>query len=218
VRHRVARARAAVPPTGTRRTLAGDGRERRDTLASCPMCGHTLAVDELAGPQLSIAARTPIRTVMSRDVFCVRRDVSEDVLAAALVERGLGGAPVVDADGRLVGFVSLTELVRDRFENGDTVEAEPVRVRSPGGGSYPLGAGFHVEELVHNTVGAIMNLAPVSLHEDAPIGRAAALMAEEGLQRIPVVDEKKRVVGMVCAPDLMRWLAEQSREDEQPAF
>ena len=117
-----------------------------------------------------------------------------------LVERALGGAPVVDDDGRLVGFVSVTDLVRDRVENGDTTETEPVRVHRRDGSSYALGSGFHVEELAHNTVGAIMDASPISIDERTSIGCAAALMTSEGAQRIPVVDESRRVVGMVCAP------------------
>jgi CBS domain-containing protein len=144
---------------------------------------------------------------MRRDVFCVGRDVSEEALAAALVERGLGGAPVVDEEGRLVGFVSLSDVVRDRVENGDTGETEAIRVRMRNGGAYSLGSGFHVEELAHNTVGAIMDPSPVRLDAGTTIGRAAAMMASEVTQRLSVVDELGRVIGLVCAADVMRWLS-----------
>jgi CBS-domain-containing membrane protein len=196
--------------TGRRRILGGDGSEREEPIAICPACGPALAGATVEDARLSMAARTPISAVMSRDVFCVRRDVSEEALAAALVDRGLGGAPVVDDDGRLVGFVSLRDVVRDRVENGDTGETEAIRVRTRGGGAYSLGSGFHIEEIARNTVGGIMDASPVRIDERTPIGSAAALMASEGAQRIAVVDEAGRVVGLACAADVMRWLCEQS--------
>jgi CBS domain-containing protein len=196
--------RQAPERTGTRTIFSGDGTRTEHALSTCALCGRSLGLEE------PTAARQSITEVMTRDVLCVRADLSVESLAALFVERGLSGAPVVDDDGRLLGFVSLADLVRDRVDNGETEETGPLRVRARRGVTYDLGAGFHAEELAHNTVGAIMTRVPVTLPEQASIARAAAVMAFEGVRRVPVVDERRRVTGMVASLDVMRWLAQRS--------
>ena len=45
---------------------------------------------------------------------------------------------------------------------------------------------------------------PPFVFEDEPAERAAAVMAEQGVQRLPVLDRDKRVVGVVSLGDLAR--------------
>lgn len=56
-------------------------------------------------------------------------------------------------------------------------------------------------------VETIMMPVAFSLPEHASIGRAAALMASEGIHRLPVHDEDGAVVGIVTPLDITRWVA-----------
>jgi CBS domain-containing protein len=161
---------------------------------------------ELSSP----AARTPISQFMTRDVLCVRADLSVESLASLLVERNLTGAPVVAGDGRLIGTVSIAELVRDQVENGDTQEEVRLRVPTRGGGGYYLGGGFHAEVIARKTVGEIMLPISATLNETDAIARAAAVMAYESVAAIPIVDDERRVVGIITALHVTRWLAQQA--------
>src|SRR5215469_13589420 len=49
--------------------------------------------------------------VMTTDVITVDPDTTVQALATLLAERGISGAPVVDASGRLVGVVSEGDLL-----------------------------------------------------------------------------------------------------------
>ena len=69
----------------------------------------------------SAADRVAIADVMSRDVACVRDDVSIESLLALFRDRAIGAAPVVDGDGFPVGIVSKSDLVRERDELEFTV-------------------------------------------------------------------------------------------------
>lgn len=51
---------------------------------------------------------------------------------------------------------------------------------------------------------------PFSVRPDAPISQAAALMAYEGVHRLPVVAEDGTVTGMITTLDIVRWLASRS--------
>jgi CBS domain-containing protein len=55
---------------------------------------------------------TPIGEVMAREVLCVTGEMSADAVSALLLERGISGVPVVDAQGFPFGIVSKTDLVR----------------------------------------------------------------------------------------------------------
>jgi CBS domain-containing protein len=154
------------------------------------------------------AAHTPISAIMTREVVCVRPDLSAEALAMLFVERGLHGAPVLDERDELIGFVSTADLLRNRYETGETQEIR-LRVPTDEGAQYELGPGFHLEEIAKSTVRELMMPIAISLDETAPIALAAALMATENVHRIPVVSKKQRVVGILSALDIMRWLAQE---------
>ncbi len=158
-------------------------------------------------PLPNLAAHTTIASIMTRQVVSVRHDASIESVTALFVERGLHGAPVVDDRGDLIGFISLADLVRDRYDNGDTQEQVPLRVHTRNGGSYELGDGFHAEGMAPVTVADLMMPFAISLDESTPITMAAALMATEHVHRVPVIARDGRVAGILSSLDVLRWLA-----------
>jgi CBS domain-containing protein len=111
---------------------------------------------------------------MSRTSVAVRSGLAASSAATALRARSQSGAPVVDGEGRPVGFV---------------VEADLLRAR-PGA-----------------KVADAMSRMALSLPEDAPASRAAALLAEHGVERVAVVSGDGAVVGVLSALDVVAWLA-----------
>lgn len=53
----------------------------------------------------------------------------------------------------------------------------------------------------------IMTPLSFTLQEDQPVSKASALMAYEGIHRLPVVDGWGRVVGLLSSLDVLHWLA-----------
>lgn len=159
---------------------------------------------------LAAAVQTAVSSVMTTEVLAVRPDVSLEVVAELFLERGIGGAPVVDADGRPVGVISGTDLVAERFIAGDTGEAlGPGRQVSRGRYRVEVGPGFHAEALPNVSVADAMTRATYHMPENGPIAQAAGLMASRGVHRVLVVSEDGRVAGIVTSTDIMRWLAQQ---------
>jgi predicted transcriptional regulator len=122
--------------------------------------------------------RTPVTAVMSRDVICAAPDLALDALAAVLDAQAISGMPVVDAVGRPLGVVSRTDLVAARRPG-----ASPTRVED------------------------IMMPMTFSVPDHASLAHAIAIMACEGVHRIPVVGADRTVVGIVTTLDVVRWLA-----------
>ena len=105
-----------------------------------------------------------------------------------LVEHRISGAPVVDAAGRPVGMVSITDLLREQYDELEDAEDE-----------LPLHPARRAEE--------IMTPSVFSIREDASVGDAAREMAKRHVHRVPVVTREGVVVGMVSALDVVRWMA-----------
>jgi CBS domain-containing protein len=132
-------------------------------------------VEQPIAPSNSDVAR-----LMSPTPCCVRDDVTAGAITALLLELGFSAVPVVDADGRALGIVSKTDLLR-HLHAGKSREA-------------------NAKDLMMPMVFAIdLKTAP---------GDAAALMAGEGVHRLPVVDGSGAVVGILSALDLVRWLGQ----------
>ena len=140
---------------------------------------------------------------MTREIVCVSPDVSVESLATLFLERGIHAAPVVDDSGRLIGFVSMTDIVREQHDNADT------EVDSPASPEPALRSGFHLEPLARATVAEVMSQGVLALHENTYVGQAAALMAFEGVHCVPIITGSCEVVGILSTLDVLRWLAGQ---------
>ncbi len=182
---------------------------RRIEYASCRHAGAGLEARREG--TLSALEHTPVSDVMTTDVVAVRQDVSTEVLAEVLFERGFGAAPVVDGEGRPIGVVSRTDLLDQRFVAGDTGEAV-ARGWQVSAGRYrvALGPGVHAETPAAFSVADAMTHAPVCVREGDPVAKAAALMAARGVHRVLVVSEDGRLAGLVASSDIVRWLAERA--------
>src|SRR5262249_21953949 len=152
---------------------------------------------QLVSGDARLALRTPVLNLMTRNVICIRSDVTVNELIMTLFENGISGAPVVDADGKLLGIVSKTDLLRDSYERVEL--AEENSGRHPHGGSENRPC---VRDLMTSSVSA--------LPESATIAEAAALMALEGVRKVPILDAKEQVVGIISASDVLTWLARQA--------
>lgn len=132
------------------------------------------------------------RDVMRPAGFLLRED--EDAWAAArkLFESGQTGAPVLDADGRLTGVVSQSDLaghLRDHTRAASDFYAEPDRDPLP---SRPSA-----------TVGSIMSRVLVQVPEEMPLDEVERHMLRRRVQRV-LVTREGTVVGVITATDVLR--------------
>ncbi|WP_438029918.1 CBS domain-containing protein [Sorangium sp. So ce233] len=169
---------------------AGRGAERGDLLRG------------VGGP---LEPETPLADIMTRDVICVRPEVTVDEITTLLVRHGISGMPVVDAEGKPVGMVSRADVLRAAQERGDTEELERLTLRADDVAPLDIEQGFHVYEPVKTTARDVMTPVVVQLHESASIRQAASLMAYEGVHRLAVTSDDGKVVGILSSLDVLRW-------------
>lgn len=121
-----------------------------------------------------------IRDVMTRDVFTIPHSLGIAQAAWTLVHRGIGGAPVRDDQGQIVGVISKGDLV-------------------------DLAASGRNEQDTR-TVRDVMTPAIVSVEEDDSLLDAIQLMVGHGIHRVVVLDDAGRASGIVTALDVLRSL------------
>lgn len=159
-------------------------------------------------------SRIPVREVMSRDVIVVRDDMTLQEVATFLTENQISGAPVEDAEGRLVGVVSLSDVARATSEQPQ-IEAERPRTERPSVPDYYLRGwerrltveefeSFQVEE-PGLLVSEIMTPRVHSVDAATPVSDAARMMREAHIHRV-LVTSRGKVVGIVTTSDLLGLL------------
>ncbi|HEV2303116.1 MAG TPA: CBS domain-containing protein [Stellaceae bacterium] len=142
--------------------------------------------------------------VMTTQVITVGPDTSVRELAALLSERAISGAPVVDADGRLVGIVSEGDLLH-RAETGTERRTAVRRSRWLD--------GIAVDDLAREyakshgrKVRDIMTREVIAVDDTTELAEVANLLESKRIKRVPVLRDGK-LVGIVSRANLVRALA-----------
>ncbi|MEO3992847.1 MAG: CBS domain-containing protein [Desulfurococcaceae archaeon TW002] len=137
-----------------------------------------------------IKSPAPISQIMTRDVITIRDTDSILTARKLMIEEGFSSLPVLNSEGRLVGIVTLDEIV-------DTLVNLMEFVSNSGSKS----------SLKNITVRDCMRpVIPVLTTEDA-LGTAAALMLEKKVRAVLLVDSERTLRGIVTLTDLTRYVA-----------
>ena len=134
-----------------------------------------------------------VKDLMTRDVLTFGPNTSVREAAEQLSTEHVSGAPVVRL-GRLLGMVSAADLLAFIAD----LPAEPEAVSG----------GLEHGILDDHTVEEAMTRIPLStIDPEAPASRAAELMQEKEIHRLPVVEGEK-LVGIVTTTDLVKAIAD----------
>lgn len=118
--------------------------------------------------------------IKKTNILSAREETSAFEIALALLESGFHGMPIVNSKDQVVGKVSEIDLITALAEGKDLKETP---------------------------AGEVMKACPVVIDEATPLEEVAYYMMQYHLFRIPVVDEKKHLVGTVTRHDLLRgWM------------
>jgi CBS domain-containing protein len=136
-----------------------------------------------------------VQDLMTKDVWSVAPETSLKDVAGVLVEHGISGMPVCDAEGRVLGVVSEADIV---VKQGGGLG------RSSGLRAW-LASGSKTEERKASarTAGEAMTAPAITVGPLSSAYAGARLMIERGINRLPVVRGQK-LVGIVTRADLVR--------------
>ncbi len=140
--------------------------------------------------------------VMALGVVVARPDISVRETAQMLADYHVSGMPVVDRDGKLVGMVTESDLLR-RAEIG-TDGARHARWQEWIAPKHELASEY--VKTHSRRLSDVMTTRVFSVNEETPLDEIATLMERHRIKRVPVLRDGK-VVGLVSRADLIRALA-----------
>ncbi len=147
-----------------------------------------------------------VADIMDRDPVTVSPETSVEDVVRLLRTHEVPGVPVVNEGGRCVGIVTEADLVL-ADEEGDLHIPHYVELF---GGVVFLEPLRRFEERLRKAVASnveeMMTADPVTIAPEATLREAARLIADEGHNRLPVV-EHGRFVGLVTRVDVLQALA-----------
>ena len=143
---------------------------------------------------------------MSTAPVTVAPDTTVEDAARLLAGHAIGGAPVVDGEGRLIGLLDDTDLIvsEARLHAPTTIELLGAYLTLPGESHR------YAEELRHAlaaVVADVMDADPPVVSTDATVEDVATLIIDRDVSRVPVVDADGRVVGIISRGDVVRAMA-----------
>jgi CBS domain-containing protein len=140
------------------------------------------------------------RQAMTRPVVTIPADATVYAAAEILLGSGISGAPVVDANGTMIGIVSEADLM-NRSEIG-TMPAKSLLQRLLGNDA--VRARDYIRSHSHH-VADVMTREVVAADEHTDLREIARLMQRHRVRRVPIVRDGK-VVGIVSRANLLRGL------------
>ncbi|MEN1890679.1 CBS domain-containing protein [Streptomyces mirabilis] len=141
-----------------------------------------------------------VGSVMATEVVTARYGTPFKEVARLLTEHRISGLPVIDEDDKVLGVISETDLMVRQAGVPAPYET-PRRFRFTG---LTRGARRQAAKGHARTAGQLMSVPPVTVHADETIAEAARTMARSRVERLPVVDDEDRVVGIVTRRDLIQ--------------
>jgi len=127
-----------------------------------------------------------VRYIPPAEAVMVARGTPILEAASRMDEHGVGYVLVMEADGRLAGIATTSDIMHDYVETTMTEET---------------------------TIEAVMQTELVTLKPDATISEAAETFHANGVQHLPVVNPDGTVSGLLSVREMMTFIAEhQPRE------
>lgn len=184
-------------PRRRRVTETNEGSHESEATVHCPLRRLAVRVSQCeACPRFvkqldaSVECRLPPEVsvqpplagqMLGTELTCLDAELEAARAVELLALAGVTSAPVLDDNAVLIGVVSSGALARLR-------------------GAEHFSDPLEVEDAMSTEV--------VTLSERATIGEVARVMAERGLDRLPIVTEDGHLVGVLSAMDVVRWLAD----------
>jgi CBS domain-containing protein len=158
--------------------------------AGLPMRLGLLAVSDQQrlGPVLEALGPRPAREVMTSPAVTVKEDGPVTEAVTMMLDKGVKRLPVVDAAGRLVGMLSRVDVFRASLRESPDWHAFREQQITVG----------HL-----HSVADIMQRQTATVTPETPVEDVIAIIDKNAIQRVCVVDEAGRLLGLIADRDLL---------------
>jgi predicted transcriptional regulator len=155
------------------------------------------------------------KDIMNKSVITVEADMTVHELACFFTEKMITGAPVINGSGKLVGVVSVTDIIRNdaqriwiasqRHENEYYLHGWEDEF------NYDEVNDLHLEEDEGLKVHNIMTPVIFNVQETTPISEMADMMINGRIHRL-LVTQGSKVIGIVTTLDMLKAIREYTKQ------
>ncbi|MEU2156059.1 CBS domain-containing protein [Streptomyces sp. NPDC019396] len=131
-----------------------------------------------------------VESLMVAEVVSVVPSTPFKEVAKQLAEHDISGVPVLDEGDRVVGVISESDLL--------------MRQASAGGSGWERAPSDRADRADAPTAEQLMSAPAITVRADDTVTEAARTMLRHSVERLPVVDEWGRLVGIVTRRDLLK--------------
>jgi CBS domain-containing protein len=144
---------------------------------------------------------------MTSEVVSLRSEQTFEEAADTLADKSIGAAPVVDADGLVIGLLRDEDLI---VSEGNLHVPTWLNFF---GVDFPIpGQQKHFEEelkrMVAATVADLMTDEFATTQPDATLSDVATRMHDDDVTHMPVIDASGKLVGIISRGDIVRRVAD----------
>ncbi len=147
------------------------------------------------------------KDVMVSPVVTVKADTPLKRAAEILDENSFSGVPVVDDNDKIIGILSETDILGYTRQIIGQPLRDPHQVFTKGKEVLHIDIthrGVEVIELVASTtVETLMTVDVITATEQTKIYDVVKMMRENGINRVPIVDENNVLLGIITRGDLV---------------
>jgi CBS domain-containing protein len=146
-----------------------------------------------------------VADVMTPNPISVTPETNLEAAIQLLTEHHIGGLPVINAEGALVGILSESDLMWQA-----TGVEPPAYIMLLDSMIYLKSPKKYTEEL-HKALGQlvkdVMTAKVITITPEKSIREAAQLMHDKRIRRLPVVGDQDQVIGILTRGDIVREMA-----------
>jgi CBS domain-containing protein len=135
-----------------------------------------------------------VRDVMTTEVVAVEPSTPFKEIAARLARHRISAVPVLDAGRRVLGVVTEADLLLKQEHPDPEAKVPPIWSRR---------RRRERKKAAAVVAGKLMTAPATTVSPTATLAEAARRLHDAGVQRLPVVDETDRLVGIVSRADLL---------------
>ncbi len=116
--------------------------------------------------------------IMSTDIEAAKENATISEVGTRLILRSINGIPIIDDDGKVIGILTIIDILRAIRDNKD------------------------IDGL---KAGDIMTRKPIVINQQTEMIEMIDIMDKNGIEMIPVVDEESdnRLIGVVSRKDII---------------
>lgn len=140
-----------------------------------------------------------VSDIMQKHVDFVSTEAKVIDVARFIFGRGINGVPVCEGK-KVVGFVTERDILSKFFPS-----VQEYMEDQWGEGNFEQMEG-KIDEVLNLSVSKIMAKKPIVIIPETPVLRAQSTMSVHKVGRLPVVDEKGHLVGIISKGDIFRAL------------